>query len=154
MIISLRTAGEGINQHVVKGVLIGLVQSCPEKFGKYNNFEVTRSWVSSLLTNKILAQGSYHLKTSTCSLWIAIKSPFLHKISQKELLHSILDELIINAHQTPSEFVVTDNITMAAKEQEHISRAGSNDKRSIILTICESLDGKILQFQLIYKGKI
>ena len=43
---------------------------------------------------------------------------------------------------------------MAVKEQEHISIAGSNDKRSIILTICESLDGKILQFQLIYKGKI
>ena len=154
MIISLRTAGEGINQHVVKGVLIGLVQSCPEKFGNYNNFEVTRSWVSSLLTNKILAQGSYHLKTSTRSLWIEIKSPFLHKISQTEVLHSILDELIINTDQTPSEFVATNNITMAVKEQEHISIAGSNDKRSIILTICESLDGKILQFQLIYKEKI
>ena len=35
MIISLRTAGAGINQHVVRGVLIGLVQSYPEKFGKY-----------------------------------------------------------------------------------------------------------------------
>ena len=83
-----------------------------------------------------------------------MKSQFLHEISQIVLIHSIPDGLIINADQTLSKFLVTDNITMAAKEQEHISRAGSNDKRSIILTICESLDGKILQFQLIYKGKI
>ena len=43
MIISLRIAGAGINQHVVRGVLIGFVQSYPEKFGSYVNFEVTRS---------------------------------------------------------------------------------------------------------------
>ena len=42
---------------------------------------------------------------------------------------------------------------MAAKGQKHILKAGSNDKRSITLTVCESLDGKILPFQLIYKGK-
>ena len=48
MIISLRTAGAGINQHVVRRVLIGLVQSYPEKFGEYVNFEVTRSWLKSL----------------------------------------------------------------------------------------------------------
>ena len=61
--------------------------------------------------------------------------------------------MIINADQTPSKFVATDNIIMAAKRQKHISRAGSNDKRSITLTVCKSLDGKILPFQLIYKGK-
>ena len=42
---------------------------------------------------------------------------------------------------------------MAAKGQKHISRAGSNDKRCITLTVCESLDCKILPFRLIYKGK-
>ena len=41
MIISLRMAGAGINQHVVRRVLIVLVQSHPEKFGKYVNFGVT-----------------------------------------------------------------------------------------------------------------
>ena len=69
------------------------------------------------------------------------------------LLHSIPDELIINADQTHSKFVVTDNITIAAKEQKHISRAGSIDKITITLTVCESLDGKILPFQLICKEK-
>ena len=42
MIISLRTAGAGINQDVVRRILIGLVQSYPEKLGKYVNFEKTR----------------------------------------------------------------------------------------------------------------
>ena len=63
------------------------------------------------------------------------------------------DELIINGGQTPSKFVLSDNITMAAKGQKHVSRAGFNGKRSSTLTLCESLDGKILPFQLIYKGK-
>ena len=35
------------------------------------------------------------------------------------LLHSIPDELIIDADQTPSKFVATDSITMAAKGQKH-----------------------------------
>ena len=35
MIVSLRTSGTGINIQVVWGVLMGLVQSNPEKFGKY-----------------------------------------------------------------------------------------------------------------------
>ena len=42
---------------------------------------------------------------------------------------------------------------MEVKGQKHISRAGSNDKTSITLTVCELLDGKILPLQLIYKGK-
>ena len=37
----LRIAGAGINQRVVRGVLIGLVQSYPGKFDKYVNFKVT-----------------------------------------------------------------------------------------------------------------
>ena len=35
MMVSLRTAGAGINIHVVRGVLMILVQLNPEKFGKY-----------------------------------------------------------------------------------------------------------------------
>ena len=89
----------------------------------------------------------------TSSLWNEIKSYFLYEISQKVLLHSIPDELVINADQTLSKFVATDNITKAAKGQKYISRAGSSDTRSITLTVCESLDGKSLPFQLIYKGK-
>ena len=69
------------------------------------------------------------------------------------LLHGIPDELIINANQTPSKCLATDNITMEAKGQKHISRAGSSDKKSITLTVCELLNGKILPLQLIYKGK-
>ena len=89
----------------------------------------------------------------TRSLWNEIKSYFLYEISQKVLLHSIPDELVINADQTLLKFVATDNITIAAKGQKYISRAGSSDTRSITLTVCESLDGKSLPFQLIYKGK-
>ena len=43
MIISLRTAAAGINQNVVKGALIGLLQPYPETFGKCVNSEITQS---------------------------------------------------------------------------------------------------------------
>ena len=59
----------------------------------------------------------------------------------------------MHADQTPSKFVATDNITMAARGAKHISRAGATDKRSITVTLCESLDGLMLPFQLIYTGK-
>ena len=61
--------------------------------------------------------------------------------------------LIINADQTPSKFVPTDNVTMAKKGEKHISRAGATDKRAITVTLCETLDGQILPFQLIYTWK-
>ena len=51
-------------------------------------------------------------------------------------------------------FVATDNITMAAKGEKHISRARATDKTAITVTLCESLDGVMLPFQLIYTGKM
>ena len=42
---------------------------------------------------------------------------------------------------------------MAVKGAKHISRAGAIDKRSINVTLYESLDGGMLPFQLIYTGK-
>ena len=74
----------------------------------------------------------------TRSLWIEANSQFLYDISDKVLLYNIPGELIINADQTPSKCVATDNVTMAAKGEKHISRTGSNDRRSITLTLWES----------------
>ena len=42
---------------------------------------------------------------------------------------------------------------MVTKGEKHISRAGATDKRAITITLCETLDGQILPFQLIYTGK-
>ena len=87
-------------------------------------------------------------------MWNEIKSQFLHEISQKVFLLSIPEELITNADQTPSKLLVADNITKVTKRENHNSIADSNEKRSIILIVYESLDGldgKILPFQLIFK---
>ena len=82
-----------------------------------------------------------------------VRSQFLHDISREVLQYGIPDELIINIDQTPSKFVQTENITMNSKGEKHVSRTGGNDKRCITATLCESLDGTMLPFQLIYKGK-
>ena len=61
--------------------------------------------------------------------------------------------MIINADQTSSQFVATDNIAMAAQGKNHVSRHGTTDKRAISVTLRESFDGVILPFQLTYTGK-
>ena len=85
------------------------------------------------------------------SLWVEVMSQFLYEISQKVFQYNNPDELIIKADQTPSKFVATDNITMATRGAKHISRARATDKRAITVTLCESLDGLMLPFQLIYR---
>ena len=130
-----------------------LLQSNPTTFGKYLNFHVSHSWVRSLYQRmKFSYRGATKSRAvTTRSLWIEIKSQFLHDISVKVLLYNISDELMINADQTPTQ-VAIDNVTMAAKGEKCISRPVSTD-RNITLTICESHSGRILPFQLIYKEK-
>ena len=83
-----------------------------------------------------------------------MRSQFLHEITDKVLQSNIPDELITSVDQTASKFVATDNITMAAKGEKHISRAGATDKRAITVILCESPDGCLLPFQLIHTGKM
>ena len=83
-----------------------------------------------------------------------MRSQFLHEINDKVLQPNIRDELITSVDQTASKFVATDNITMAAKGEKHISRAGATDKRTITVILCESPDGCMLPFQLIHTGKM
>ena len=155
MLSSLRLAGAGINIHVVRGVLNGLIRANPIKFGKYVNFKVTRSWTRSLYQRMNFSRRAVTTSRPiiTRSLWAEVRSRYLFEIIDNALKYSIPDELIINVDQTPSKFVATDNVTMAAKGEKHISRAGATDKRAITVTLCETLDGHILPFQLIYTGK-
>ena len=155
MLVNLRTAGVGINIHVVSGVLNGLTRANSERFGKYMDIKVTRSWVRSLYQRMKFSHRAVTTSRSviTRSLWAEVRTQFLHQITEKVLQHNIRDELIINVDQTASKFVTTDNITMAAKWEKHILRAGATDERTITVTLCESLDCCMLPFQLIYTGK-
>ena len=119
-------------------------------------FKVTKSWARSLYQRmKFLRRAvTTSRPVITRSLWVEVRSQFLYEITDKVLKHNIPDELIINVDQTPSKFVATDNVTMAAKGEKHISRAGATDKRAITVTLSESQHGHILPFLLIYTGKM
>ena len=45
MLVNRQRAGIGINIHIVSGVLNGFICGNPEKFSKYMDFKLTRSWV-------------------------------------------------------------------------------------------------------------
>ena len=81
------------------------------------------------------------------------RTQYLHDIVHAVVSHSIPDELIIIADQTPSKYLPTANVTMAEKNSKHVARKGANDKRGITVTLGESLSDEIVPVQLIYKGK-
>ena len=76
MLVKLRLAGAGINIHVVSGVLNGLIWTNPERFAKYMEFKVTRSWAQSLYQR--MKFSSHAATTSrpviTRSLWVEVRS--------------------------------------------------------------------------------
>ena len=154
-IMSLRNAGGNINRHVVHGILMGLIKSNLTKYGSCLDFNVSRGWINYLY--KRMNMSRRMVTTSrpkiTRSIWEETRFVFLQEIAHAVSWHDIPDELIINADQTPSKFVPTDNITMAVKGSKHIPRKGANDKRGITATLLETLNGVMLPFQLIYKGK-
>ena len=136
LLLKLRLTGAGINIHVVSGVLNGLIRANPERFGKYMEFKVTGSWARSLHQRMKFSRRAVTTSRPviTRSLWVEVRSQFLCEITAKVLKHNIPDELIITVDQTPSKFVATDNVTMAAKGGKDISRAGATDKRAITVT--------------------
>ena len=156
MLLKLRLAGAGININVVSGVLNGLIRANPERFGKYTEFKVTRSWARSLYQRMKFSRRAVTASRLVITrwLWVELRSQFLNEITNKVLKHNIPDELIINVDQTPSKFVAMDNGTMAAKGKKHVYRAGATEKRAITVTHSESVDGHILPFQCICTGKM
>ena len=109
MLTSLRLAGAGINIHVIRGVLNGLVWANPVKYGKYVEFNVTRSWTRSLYQRMKFSRRAVTTSRPiiTRSLWTEVRSQYVFEIIDKALTHDIPDELIINVDQTPSKFVAT-----------------------------------------------
>ena len=154
-IMSLRNAGRNINRHVVHGILMGLIKSNLTKYGSCLDFNVSRGWINYLYKRMNMSRRMVTISRPkiTRSIWEETRFVFLQEIAHAVSWHDIPDELIINADQTSSKFVPADNITMAVKGSKHIPRKGANDKRGITATLLETLNGVMLPFQLIYKGK-
>ena len=139
--------------HVIHGVLMGLIKSDLSKYGSCLDFNVTRGWINYLYKrmNMVRRMVTTSRPRITRSIWEETRFIFLEEIAQAV---SCPDELIINVDQTPSKFVPTDNVTMAVRGTKHIPRTDGNDKRGITtVTLSETLNGVMLPFQLIYKGK-
>ena len=151
----MRISGAPINIHTARGVLAGVVRSDVEKYGQYLDFQVTRPWVRSLYHRMKMSRrvSTTSRPIITCALWKEICAQYLQEISSLTKSHKILDELILNLHQTSSEFVAASKVAMAEKGSKQISIAGDTDKRCITLTVTESMSGQLLPLQVIHKEK-
>ena len=120
---NLRKAWGGVNRHVVKGVLMGLIKSDLEAYGSLLDFYVSEGWIRSLYRRMNVSRRTATTSRSiiTRSVWEDARDRFLHAIVSVCIEHNIPDELIINVDQTASKYVATDKITMAEKNSEHVS---------------------------------
>ena len=91
--------------------------------------------------------------TITRSVWEEAKEQYLHNIASKISDHNIPNELILNADQTPSKYVSTSKVTMAETGKKNVPISGGADKHTVTLTAVQSLQGKMLPFQITYSGK-
>ena len=136
-LLNIWKAGGCINRQVISGVLIGLIKSDYDKYGRMTRMNLSRRMVPA--SHPII----------TKSIWEEVRLKFLHDIVDICIEHQIPDERIINIDQTPREHVATGMVTMAEKGSRHMSRKGADDKRQITATLSETLSGQILSFQLI-----
>ena len=121
-----RTAGGAVNKHVVYGILMGLIKSELARYGRYLDYVITNGWLQSLYKRMNLTRRMVTTlrPVITKLTWLEVKA---NNILSATIEHKIPDELNINADQTPSKFVPTENVTMAEKNSKHIQRTGGND---------------------------
>ena len=133
---------------------MGLIKSDMTRYGGYLDFTVTKGWLQSLYSRMNMSRRMVTTSRPIViySLWEEVRTQF-HNIASAVLKCNIPDELILNIDQTPSKYLLTENVTMAETGSKHVSRKGGNDKCGITVTLSETITGKILPFQLIYTGK-
>ena len=132
---------------------MGLIRSDLERYGCILDFNVTNGWIRYLYNRMKFTQRMVTTSRPKINQAAWVTQLFLYDIMQTVKKQNIPDELIINVDQTPSIYVPTDNKTMARKGEKHVARKGASDKRGVTVTLSETLNGDILHFQIIYKGK-
>ena len=154
-ITNVRTACGTVNKHVIYGIIMGLIKADLSRYGGYLDFVVTKDRLGSLY--KRMNMSRRMITTSrpvvTRSLWEEVRTQFLYDIVSAVMKYEIPVEIIRNIGQTPSKCVPTENVTIAETGTKHVPRKGGSNKRGIMVTLPQTLDGEILPFQLIYKGK-
>ena len=129
-ITNTRTADGTINKHVIYGILMGLFKAEMTRYGGYLDFTVTKGWLQSLYSRMNMSRRMVTTSRPivTSSLWEEVRTRFHNDNASAVLKYNITDELILNNDQTPSKFVLAENVTMAETGSKHVSRKGGNNK--------------------------
>ena len=83
----------------------------------------------------------------------AVKKQYLHQIKKAVKDGKIPRELVINWDQSGVNVVPSSQWTQAEKGATRVEIAAARDKRQITVTVAGTLSGKLLLFQILYKGK-
>ena len=151
--IALCHRGGVVSSTIAIAVAKGLIQSSSD--ADLKRIKINTSWAESLFrrmgfVTRMATTAKIPIPDKACK---EIELVFMHKIVQKVEKHNIPHFFIINADQTPSKYVPVGRSTLAEKNIKDVPISGSADKRLVTANFVETLDGSILPFQLIYKGK-
>lgn len=114
-----------------------------------------RSWVVSVYRRLGFVQraGTTGRPPVPYGLYAESSVMYLQDISEKMKKFSIPPELVLNADQTPSNYVPVGTMTMSKRGEKSVPVKGLSDKRNITLTFAVTLSGEFLPMQIIYQGK-
>ena len=151
----LRVRGGVINIHVVRAISgRALIDSNPS-LAQLSRFEMPRSWVVSVYRRLGFVQqaGTTGRPPVSRGLYAESRLMYLQDISEKMKKFSIPPELVLNADQTPSNYVPVGTMTMSKRGEKSVPVKGLSDKRNITLTFVVTFSGEFLPMQIIYQGK-
>ena len=156
---ALRLKGAIIKGTVIRGIVRGVLRcSYPEKSLTYTvDYETSRQMIYQMETRKqiklVRRKGTTAKLPIPPGVFSEVKLSFQRSINTIVTKHKIPPALIINHDQTPITYVSQSSRTLAKKGSKIVAIAESKDKRQITGNLAVSLDGSVLPFQIIYKGK-
>jgi hypothetical protein len=158
LIDSLRLKGAVISGSVIKGILMGVLDSkFPNLIEKEDvNYDNVRQVLHHYQKKK---PRLVRRKATTAKLPVPegvlkeVKLSFQREISQLVKTHNIPESLVINHDQTPLTYISVSNNTLAPEGSKVVGLDGTKDKRQITGNFAVTLSGEFLPMQLIYQGK-
>ena len=136
-------------------LLLSCIASNPSTSLHLVKFDMPRSWIQSIYHRMGFTKrmGTTTRPPIPPGLYKECRMEYLRGIKDKIKKYNIPPQLVLNADQTPSNYISVGKTTMAKSGSKSIPIKGLTDKRSITLTFVVTLAGDFLPLQIIYKGK-
>jgi hypothetical protein len=151
----LREAGVAVNLLSATAIIRTNVREMAPKLFTENNLVLSSSFVHRYLQTEM--NWSFRAATKAAKKlpdeWRTLCKEAILRISTTMRTFRVPPALVINGDQTGVNLFPCDNKTYEIKGSKQVAVLGQDDKRHITLMVTSAMDGTLLPFQAVMKGK-